>query len=118
MTCERVVIIDRGRIVAEDSAAALSRRVEGDDRTLVRVDGPAAEVRSVLAAVPGVERVEAADGSGAGGFIVHSSTGEPVRKAVAAAVVGHGWGLIEVRPLALSLEDLFVRLVTKEERLG
>ncbi|HXQ21206.1 MAG TPA: ABC transporter ATP-binding protein [Candidatus Acidoferrales bacterium] len=121
MTCERVVIIDRGRIVAEDSAAALSRRVEGDDRTLVRVDGPAAEVRRGLDAVPGVERIEAADGigdvdatAGTCSFIVHSNAGEPVRKAIAAAVVGHGWGLIEVRPLALSLEDLFVRLVTTE----
>ena len=49
-------------------------------------------------------------------FIAHSqSDASGVRKAIAATVVGHGWGLIEVRPLALSLEDLFVRLVTKEE---
>ena len=54
-------------------------------------------------------------GRGTCEFIAHSSAGEPVRKAIAAAVVGHGWGLIEVRPLAMSLEDLFVRLVTEEE---
>jgi ABC-2 type transport system ATP-binding protein len=121
MTCERVVIIDRGSIVAEDTAEALTRRVEGGDRSLVRVEGPADQVRAVLAAVPGVERVEPADATVAGtrdgvsGFVAHSRSGEPVRKAIAAAIVGHGWGLIEVRPLALSLEDLFVRLVTEEE---
>ena len=117
MTCERVVIIDRGRFVAEDTADALTRRVEGENRTLVRVEGPLEEVRALLSATPGVDRVELADGVAGGAtveFIAHSCTGEPVRKAIAAAVVGRGWGLIEVRPLALSLEDLFVRLVTDE----
>jgi len=116
MTCDRVVIIDRGRIVAEDTAAALSRRVEGEDRTLVRVNGPLEDVRRALCAVPGVERIELADGGddGAHGFIAHSAAGETVRQAIAAAIVRGGWGLIEVRPLAMSLEDLFVRLVTKE----
>jgi len=122
MTCERVVIIDRGRIVAEDTAERLTRRLDGEDRTLVRVSGPPDEVRRVIAALPGVERVEMAEGELAGsgeahGFIAHSTAGEPVRRAIAAAVVGHGWGLVEVRPLAMSLEDLFVRLVTHEEDL-
>ena len=120
MTCERVVIIDRGSIVAEDTAEALTRRVEGSDRSLVRVEGPADAVRTALAAVPGVERVEPVEGAAGAdndrvcGFVVHSGSAEPVRKAIAAAVVGCGWGLIEVRPMALSLEDLFVRLVTEE----
>jgi ABC-2 type transport system ATP-binding protein len=124
MTCERVVIIDHGRIVAEDTAEALTRRVEGEDRTLVRVEGPADAVRVALAAVPGVEQVELADAAhgrpaspASCGFIAHSQTGEPVRKAIAAAVVEHGWGLVEIRPLALSLEDLFVRLVKKGEHV-
>ncbi|MFQ5668166.1 MAG: ABC transporter ATP-binding protein [Candidatus Binatia bacterium] len=122
MTCERVVIIDRGSIVAEDTAEALTRRVEGGERTLVRIEGPAEQVRRLLVGVPGVERVEPADGVGAApggggvcGFVAHSSVGEPVRKAIAATVIRQGWGLIEVRPLALTLEDLFVRLVTTEE---
>jgi ABC-2 type transport system ATP-binding protein len=118
MTCERVVIIDRGRIVAEDTAEALTRRVQGAERTLVRVEGPADAVSAVLNSVPGVDHVEITTGSGAAGtceLIARSTAGEPVRKAIAAAVVGHGWGLIEVRPLTMSLEDLFVRLVTEEE---
>jgi ABC-2 type transport system ATP-binding protein len=121
MTCERVIIIDRGRIVAEDTAEGLTRQVQGADRTVVRVEGPPDQVRAVLGAVEGVQRVEvsAAAGvalNGACEFVAHCTAGEPVRKAIAAAVVGRGWGLSEVRPLALSLEDLFVRLVTREER--
>jgi ABC-2 type transport system ATP-binding protein len=128
MTCDRVVIIDRGRIVAEDTAEALARRVAGADRALVRVAGPVDTVRRALAAVPGVEHVEVADavaatdaagppGGAAHDFIAQCDAGEPVRQAIAATVVGHGWGLVEVRPLAMSLEDLFVRLVTSEERV-
>ena len=118
MTCERVVIIDRGHVVAQDTAEALTRHVEGADRTLVRVEGPSPAVRDALAAIAGVGDVEPAGRptDGVCEFIAHSqSDASGVRKAIAAAVVGHGWGLIEVRPLALSLEDLFVRLVTKEE---
>jgi ABC-2 type transport system ATP-binding protein len=119
MTCERVVIIDRGRIVAEDTAEGLTRRLQGEDRTLVRVEGPAEQVCSVLKTVPGVDRIELTNGAGAATceLIAHSNAGEPVRKGLAAAVVNHGWGLIEVRPLAMSLEDLFVRLVTDEGRV-
>lgn len=114
--CERVVIIDRGRIVAEDSAEALTRGLQGGDRTLVRVDGPPEAVCAVVQAVPGVERVEMEPGviDGARGFVVFSRAGAPVRQAIAAAVVGGGWGLVEVRPLSLTLEDLFVRLVADE----
>ncbi len=121
MTCAGVIIIDRGRIVAEDTAEALTRRVQGADRTLVRVEGPAAAVSSVLNGVAGVDRVELTNSTGSAGtceLITHSTAGEPVRKAIAAAIVGHGWGLVEVRPLALSLEDLFVRLVTEESTEG
>lgn len=119
MTCDRVVIIDRGRIVAEDTAAALTRHVEGAERTMVRVEGPVDAVVRVLRDLPDVDHVDVAHGSVAGGvceLIVVSRGGESVAKAIAAAIVGHGWGLIEVRSAALSLEDLFVRLVTNERR--
>jgi len=115
--CERVVIIDQGRIVAEDSAEGLTRRLQGSERTLVRVEGPADGVRGVLAAVTGVERVEPLNGGEAGGsaFFVYALDGETARKQIASAVVGRGWGLMEVKALPLTLEDLFVRLVAGEE---
>jgi ABC-2 type transport system ATP-binding protein len=116
-TCDRVVIIDRGRKVAEDSAAALSRHVAGSERTLVRVDGPAASVCAAVRAVSGVERVEVSNGmtERAVSVVVYSAEGTPnVGRAIAAAVVQQGWGLLEMRPLPLTLEDLFVRLVTSE----
>ena len=123
VTCERVVIIDRGRIVAEDTAEALTRQVEGQDRTLVRVLGPRDSVQQALAGVPGVERLEVVSppngvADAAWSFVAYSAGGADVRQALAQTVVSRGWGLVEIRPLTLSLEDLFVRLVTTEAAAG
>ncbi len=123
VTCERVVIIDRGRIVAEDTAEALTRQVEGQDRTLVRVVGPRDAVEQALTGVPGVDRLEVApppNGAAdtAWSFVAYSAGGANIRQALAQTVVSRGWGLLEIRPLSLSLEDLFVRLVTTEAAAG
>jgi len=120
ITCDRVIIIDRGQIVAQDTAGGLARQLEGEERTLVRVAGPVDAVRAALEAVDGVQEVELSDAptDTAHRFVVHSSGGEAVRQAIAVAVVRHGWGLVEVRPVAMSLEDLFVRLVTEDEADG
>jgi gliding motility-associated transport system ATP-binding protein len=122
MTCRRVVIIDNGNIVAQDTPEELTARLQGSDQTLVTVAGPAEQVRAALAAVPNVERLEERRGDvgqpGACTFVVFSSgRGGEFRGELAAAVVGHGWGLLEIKPIALSLEDLFMRLVTKEDRV-
>jgi hypothetical protein len=69
-------------------------------------------VSAALRAVAGVEQVEVEPGQdGNARYIVSATRGEPTPAALAAVVVGGGWGLIELRPLAMSLEDLYVRLV-------
>ncbi|MGO9452333.1 MAG: ABC transporter ATP-binding protein [Candidatus Binataceae bacterium] len=122
MTCRRVVIIDRGNIVAQDTPEQLTAKLQGSDQTLITVVGPADQVKAALSAVPMVEQVEERAGDvgqpGACSFAAFSNGhGDEVRSALAACVVQHGWGLLEVKPMALSLEDLFMRLVTKEERV-
>ncbi|MDO8433290.1 MAG: ABC transporter ATP-binding protein [Candidatus Binatus sp.] len=122
MTCRRVLIIDRGIIVAQDTPEQLTAKMQGTDQTLITVGGPAPMVREALSAVNYVERLQdrPVDGGAPGvcSFIALSSGhGEEVRSALAACVVQHGWNLLEVKPVAMSLEDLFMRLVTKEERV-
>jgi ABC-2 type transport system ATP-binding protein len=117
-TCERVLILDRGRVVAEDTAEALAHGVEGGERTLVRVAGPRETVVEALAGVEGVDRVELEDAAadGAVRLVAYSRAGDPVRKAIARAVVQKGWGLLEMKPISPTLEDLFVRLVNGQEK--
>jgi ABC-2 type transport system ATP-binding protein len=122
MTCRRVVIIDRGIIVAQDTPEQLTAKLQGTDQTLITVGGPAQIVREALSSVNYVERLqdrpEDGGSSGVCSFVAFSSGhGEEVRSGLAACVVQHGWNLLEVKPLAMSLEDLFMRLVTKEERV-
>jgi ABC-2 type transport system ATP-binding protein len=112
MTCGRVMIIDYGRIIAEDTALGLTQRVRGSDETRVRVAGPCADVLAALRTVAGLDELrEEAARDGVVTVVARSARGDDLRREIAALVVGRGWGLLEMRPLAMSLEDLFVRLV-------
>ena len=114
-TCQRVVIINRGRVVAVDSVENLTSRAGESSGVLVHVDAAGQDPRPVLAAVPGVVRVEIAGSDGpATAFEVQSAAGQDVRREVAAAIVNRGWGLLELRQLRLSLEDVFLHLTTAE----
>jgi gliding motility-associated transport system ATP-binding protein len=117
MTCQRVIIINRGRLVAVDTPENLTTKLQTSSRLLVRVEGPATEVLRALAVVSGVQTVKE-DGDGPGQVvtcIIESKKDRDVRKDVAAAVVHQNWGLLELRPVDLTLEDVFVRLVTEEK---
>ena len=114
-TCHRVVIINKGRVVAVDSPENLTARVRGSETMYVQVDALGADPSSILSAVPGVTRVSPADSRGnLSGFEVESATGRDVRRELAAAVVTRGWGLLELRPMRMSLEEIFLHLTTEE----
>jgi ABC-2 type transport system ATP-binding protein len=116
MTCRRVVIIDRGKIIAQDTAEVLTAKLQGNEQSLVTIAGPREAVKTVLRALPQIDRLEErpaeAGPDGACSFVAFAQNGEAARSAIAAAIVQNGWGLLEIKPVALSLEDLFMRLVT------
>ncbi|NOT44177.1 MAG: ABC transporter ATP-binding protein [Acidobacteria bacterium] len=114
-TCQRVVIINHGHVVAVDTPANLTARLRGSETIYVLVDGGGADVASALTAVPGVTSV-AVTGTDAGALAceVASHTGHDVRRDLAAAIVGAGWGLLEMRPMRMSLEDIFLHLTTED----
>jgi ABC-2 type transport system ATP-binding protein len=117
MTCQRVIIINRGRLVAVDTPENLTTKLQKSSRLLVRVEGPATDVVRALGAVPGVQTVKQ-DGVGPTNVVtcvVESEKDRDVRKDIAAAVVHQQWGLLELRPVDLTLEEVFVRLVTEEK---
>jgi ABC-2 type transport system ATP-binding protein len=115
MTCSRVVIIHQGRIVAQDSAAGLSARVRNSARVRLRLLRPGADAPAVLSGIPGVTAVrrEADDA-----LVVESKLDADVREQLARTAVERNWGLVELRPLELSLEDVFLHLTTEEEEVA
>jgi ABC-2 type transport system ATP-binding protein len=117
-TCERVVIINKGRVVAVDTPENLTARLRGSETMYVEVDSLGADASGALQRVPGVTRVSAADrrdgGSGTVGYEIESERGHDVRRDLARAIVTSGWGLLELRPMRMSLEDVFLSLTTEE----
>jgi ABC-2 type transport system ATP-binding protein len=114
-TCQRVVIISNGHVVAIDTPDALTARLRGSETMYLQVDANGADAGAALAQIAGVRRVAESDRrDGAVGYEVESDTGHDVRRDLARAVVGQGWGLLELRPMRMSLEEIFLSLTTEE----
>ena len=114
-TCHRVVIINNGHVVAVDTPDNLTSRLRGSETMYVQVDAPGDNVKGVLEGIAGVTRVSPTDTRRAmTAYEVSSETGRDVRRQLAAAVVSNGWGLLELRPMRMSLEEIFLHLTTEE----
>ena len=115
MTCNRVVIINNGKFVAMDTPEGLANQQKGAERIAMLVDGPADAVSEKLLAVEGVLNVKAeGNGGSPSRFTVECQLNSDLRRTLAAVVVNQGWGLLELRGISVSLEDVFINLITKE----
>ncbi len=115
-TCEQVIIINKGKLVATDSVHNLQARARGAESMLLDVAArsgnlPVLSVQQRLAAIAGVSNVicKGQDDEGAI-FEVESHKGQLIRGDLARAVVEAGWDLNELRPAAMSLEEIFLQL--------
>jgi len=117
ITCRRVLIIDEGRLVAEDTAAGLTQRTVGHGELRLRLAGPEADIIAALQTVDGVGsvRIVDCDTEGIGTFTVQTEAGCDVRPLVAATCVQSGWALHELTQRTMSLEDLFVRILEESD---
>jgi len=118
MTCNRVIIIHEGRLVAVDSPENLMRRIQQTPQIMVRAHGPEQDLLRAFGAVPGVRAVErTSTGAAALDFYrIDVEPGAQVVNELARAVVSGGWRLQEIRPLDVTLEQIFIRLVTSERK--
>lgn len=115
-TCQRIVIINKGRVVAVDTPEGLTGRLQGAETLYVQIDTMGAAAAEVLQEVPGVTRVAVADHrNGVDGFEVESARGIDIRRDLARAVVNNGWGLLELRPMRMSLEEIFLQVTTEDQ---
>ena len=115
-TCERVVIINQGRVVAEDSPDNLTDRLHGSVTVQMQIDTAGADPTAALQAVAGVASVSVGEPDGDGRTIeVQSAQDVDVRRDLANTVVSNGWGLLEMRRARRSLEEIFLQLTTAEE---
>ncbi|MFQ5527893.1 MAG: ATP-binding cassette domain-containing protein [Thermoanaerobaculia bacterium] len=113
LLCSRVMIIDRGRIVAEGSPESLRASAIGGTRVRVTLKHEVAEAVESLDSIPGVELVDALGG---GVYSLECAGASDPREAIFRTAVERGWTLLELSRTQASLEDVFVRLTTGEGR--
>jgi len=114
-TCERVVIINKGKMVAVDTPQNLTAKLRGSETIYVQVDAMGQDAAAALRNVPGVTGVVAADSNdGLSGYEVTAESGRDLRRDLARTVVMQNWGLLELRHARMSLEDIFLSLTTEE----
>jgi len=112
--CDRVLIINQGNIVAEDTPENLQSRLVGSQRAILRVRGDSDGLGATIKKVKGARKVEVQD---AETVEFEFSSGQDVRPQVAKAVIQAGYELIEMRPVGMSLEEIFLEL-TQDNSTG
>ena len=114
-TCNRIIIINEGKIEASDTPANLTARMQGGESTQLEIDGPAEAVEAALTALPGVARVARSGYANEHGlYTVDAVGGAALRAELARAVVNAGWGLHGMRAVGMSLEDIFLKITTED----
>ncbi len=114
LVCDRVIIIDSGRIIASGKPETLRAQLSGNPTIMIEVQGaPVEGVVDTLAAVSGVRACRPSH-NGDARIMVEGESGSDVRPAVFRAIVDNGWVLLEMSQEKLSLEDVFVRITTRE----
>jgi len=115
MTCGRVVIINQGRVVAEDTPENLTRRLRGAGALRLEVRGDEASVVEALRTLPGVLQVKAkAHHDGLLTLEVEAEAGRDVRADLARAIVTKGFALLALQQVGMSLEEIFLHLTTTD----
>jgi ABC-2 type transport system ATP-binding protein len=114
-TCDRVIVINAGKVVAVGTPEELTRRLQGFESVLLTAEGPGQEMKSKLETVEGVSLVEEREAvNGRVTFEVHAGKERDVRSELARAVVESQWRLLELRTSGMSLEDIFLKLTTQD----
>jgi ABC-2 type transport system ATP-binding protein len=107
-TCDGVVIINEGRLMASGSLEELTASFRGRDGVVLKVRRDAAEAADLIGRLPGVEKTERSDGE----LRVEWKPGRDLRDEIARLVLDKGLGLLEMRPTAMNIEDLYLKIVS------
>jgi len=112
--CERVAIINKGRIVAVDTPDALSASVRNSQQVIARIEGDSSQVKAAISALDGVLAVRTdADGKVAR-YEIETETGRDIRRELFFAMARIDSPILELRSVEMSLEDVFLQLTTEE----
>ena len=114
--CDRIVVINQGKIVADDTADNLSRELTADHKLIARIDGPKDEVIKVVQTIPGVVSVVAdlQRERGVWEYNIEAVEGTDIRRELNRRLMARNWYILGLRSSELALEDIFLKLTMGE----
>ncbi len=107
-TCERIIIINQGQIVAQDTLSNLAHLQTGNRKVHLKLKRPKGDMIAALSQFPGVVQVQV--GSSPEEWVLETSEGEDVVEVIASEVIRQGFGLLEITSVRADLEDIFLKL--------
>jgi len=118
--CKRVLIMNEGKIVADDTPENLAKRLLGGSHLLLRVDGSEAQVESALKKIPDLQNLSFRESQEAGTVevVAEAAKDKDIRRDVFKALSAAGLPILMMRSLDMSLEEIFLHLTTKEEEVA
>ncbi len=119
--CERVIVINNGKLVADDTPDNLSKDMSTDHTLTVRVEGPEDEIYKLLTKIPNMVSVQALGEKENGGvydFSVEAKKGEDIRREVFKRLAARNWPILSMRTNQLTLEDIFLQLTSEDKSNG
>ncbi len=113
--CDRVIIINKGELIADDTAENLSAQFSGDHRLLVRIAGPKQDTLALINGISGVIAVTDAGSKEAGTveWLIETAPNTDIRRTLFERLAERGWPLLYSKTQAMSLEDIFIGLTQK-----
>ena len=114
--CDRIIIVNKGKIVANERTENINRAVQNNRRFTVKVCGPQREVLAALKAIPGMTYADVLPERDGDAYLysIESEVGTDVRKRLFTTIAEHGWIMIGLEALGMSLEDIFINVVDDE----
>ncbi len=111
-TCERVIVINKGKIVADDTPDNLAHKLSDDHNFIVRIDGPEAEVTKLISTIPGMVKVTPLGQreKTAYDYTLEAEAGADIRKELFSRLAGRSWPILGLKSTELTLEDIFLQL--------
>ena len=116
--CDRVIVINRGKLVADDTPDRLSKQLSSDHRLVLRIDGPENDTYNILSRISGVLKVEKLGEKepGTRDYIVEAETGLDIRRAIFTRLADRGYPILSMRSSEMTLEDIFLQLTYEEAK--
>ena len=113
--CQRVLIMHEGQIMAEDTPHNLAEKLQGVEKVQVEIRGPEPEITNALKSIRGVISVSHSGNDDRHLYTVEAKRGLDLRSTIAKVVVNHGWPLLAVQLIGMSLEEIFLKLTISED---